>query len=465
MKVKKFFASTMQEALKLVREELGSDAVILSSRKVDGGIEIVSALNYDEQRMMEECQDSGMTMTPGQIGRMHADKHLALEKEKVSSRERIIEATVSREGARRAPESHEPLSAPPRVEAERIRRSEVSRKPVSPRVAPGTPTPVKVQKMAWQAEAQPEAVVMAASDNSAIREMQAQILQLQELLKQQIQSTEKKTSVVYNELNKRLVAMGIESSLREELLEGSTKERDLSVAWRRILGTLASQLPVEQEEIIDQAGCVAFLGTTGAGKTTTIGKLAARFVLKYGAQSLALVTTDRYRIAAHEQLRVFGRILGVSVSVVDDENSLNEVLDRLKGKKLVLIDTAGLNQNCKDWQTQVEEFIQCKYEIKHYLVLPATSQQQILKSSFHAYSGVGLTGCIVTKIDEAVSLGEVIGFLCRVELPVGYLTDGQHIPDDIHPAKASLLISRSVELLSPPRFGSQEGLSNQQTGS
>ncbi|PID43289.1 MAG: flagellar biosynthesis protein FlhF [Gammaproteobacteria bacterium] len=448
MNVKKFFAPTMQEALRQVREAVGADAVILSNKKVEGGIEVVAATDYDEQKMLSDYSGrlSGEPPTPGQLARMQAERHLELEQQKQKSRARI--SSITHPGGERANhKSRETL-----VDNLENRFLASSRQ-------------IRSSGKAVVHEPVQSSKGNDDENTAVLNEMKSQILQLQDMLKQQITETEKKTSAVYRELKDRLCLMGLDASFQEALLQRVVKEKELAVAWRQVLGDIASQCLVEEQEVIDQTGCLAFFGPTGAGKTTTIGKLATRTVLRYGARNVALVTTDRYRIAAHEQLRVFGRILDVPVSVVDEENSLNDVLDKLRDKKLVLIDTAGLNQNCADWHAQIAEFTECKYRIRNYLVIPATSQLQIIKSSFHAHEPVGLQGCIVTKTDEAISLGEVIGFLCNERLPVSYITDGQKIPDDIHPASPALLVGKAVSLLQDLALESNKGLSNCHTGS
>jgi flagellar biosynthesis protein FlhF len=240
--------------------------------------------------------------------------------------------------------------------------------------------------------------------------------------------------------------MGLDKNWQEMLLDTVLEEQDVSLAWRKILGSIAREIDVEPSEFIEKGGRIALLGPTGVGKTTTIGKLATRYVLNKGSEGIALVTTDRYRIAAHEQLLVFGRILDIPVYLVHEGQSLKDVLAKLRDKHLVLIDTAGLNQNSADWKDQISEFVRGSAPIDFYLVVPAISQPQIMKSTYHAYKQVGLKGCIITKVDEALSLGEVISFTAAGRLPVAYITDGQKIPDDLHPAKSSLLVSRAVAL-------------------
>ncbi len=411
MKVKRFFAATMQEALRLVRDEMGADAVILSNQKVDGGVEIVTALDYDEQLAMSQVDLADKTdsaPSPTQLGKMQADKHVRLQEEMDRAREKIS-------GVKKQRAHHEPVN---KYSAEPTYKQNLS-------VVP----------------------------DSEMEMMKAEILQLKDLLDQQVRmsnkvavGSESESSIVKKNISERLVGMGVEKRLVDLLMPTIKAGADITQAWNRILAELSHVLAVEENELIEQGGIYALVGQTGAGKTTTIGKLAARYTLEYGAESIALITTDRYRIAAHEQLMVFGRILNIPVRVVDEQNSLDDVIESLSDKKLVLIDTAGLNHQDPDWAEQLHEIRDSKFNIKSYLVISAITQTQIMKSTYHYYKMVGLSGCLVTKLDEAVSLGEVISFLYLSSLPVAYITDGQKIPDDIHLAKSHAIVSRAVSL-------------------
>ncbi|UZE94941.1 flagellar biosynthesis protein FlhF [Alkalimarinus alittae] len=427
MKVKRFFAATMQEALRMVREEMGADAVILSNQKVGGGVEIVTALDYDEQLAMSQVELTSAedkAPSPTQIGRMQAERHVRLQEEMERAREKISG-----------------------VKGRRTNETENE-----PRVTQSNAT--------TNTDAQPV---------SELETMRAELHHLRDLLNQQLKTNdetrkeqETESSIVRSNIADRLGRMGIEKTLIDALLPGIKAGADISEAWNRVLAELSHVLAVESEELIDRGGIYALVGQTGSGKTTTIGKMAARYVLEHGPESVALITTDRYRIAAHEQLMVFGRILNIPVRIVDEHNSLDDVIDSLQDKKLVLIDTAGLNHQDPDWAEQLHEIRDSKYAIKSYLVLSAITQTQIMKSTYHYYKMVGLAGCLVTKLDEAVSLGEVISFLYLSGLSVAYVTDGQKIPDDIHLAKAHSIISRGVSLFKEQEKFESELLSNTQ---
>ncbi|MCY1285160.1 Flagellar biosynthesis protein FlhF [compost metagenome] len=185
------------------------------------------------------------------------------------------------------------------------------------------------------------------------------------------------------------------------------------------------------------------------GKTTTLAKLAARYVLKYGAQNVALVSMDSFRIGAQEQLKTLGRILDVPVVQVDPGASLIQALAPLARKRVVLIDTAGLPANDPALRLQLESLASRGIQAKNYLVLAATSQSQVLKAAYHGYKRCGLAGCIITKVDEAASLGEALGLAIGQQLPVAYLADGPRIPDDLQVPRSHQLVSRAVSLQAP----------------
>ncbi|TBW59429.1 flagellar biosynthesis protein FlhF [Marinobacter halodurans] len=414
MKVKRFFAPTMAEALKMVRLEMGEDAVILSNRRVDGGVEIVTALDYDENLARQRLGTAAVEATNGaRLAEMQAEQHRRLEEELGRSRDRIREIREKRQ-----PREQDILDFT-------------------------TPEP---------AAAEPA----QDATHAALEAMRAEIHSLRDMV------NERRSPAAANgpandpvdasqqRLMERLEEYGLSHTLASTLSRNAAGVR-LEEGWKRALRTLAAGLRTQHQELVEQGGLVALVGPTGSGKTTTIGKMAARYVLEHGADSLALVTTDRYRIAAHEHLFVFGRILNVPVRVVDESHSLDQILDDLSDKRLVLIDTAGLTHSDRGHQEQLEELAASRHPVKPYLVLAATSQPRIMKSTWHCYKMANPAGCIMTKLDEALTLGEVLGFAMETGLRVAYYTDGQRIPEDIHPAQAAPLVRLGVERLKQVR--------------
>ncbi|WP_111497711.1 MULTISPECIES: flagellar biosynthesis protein FlhF [Marinobacter] len=410
MKVKRFFAPTMAEALKMVRLEMGEDAVILSNRRVDGGVEIVTALDYDENLARQRLGNAAVDATNGaRLAEMQAEQHRRLEEELGRSRDRIREIREKRQ-------------------------------PREPDV---------FAEVAENAEPQSEA---PDTTQAALEAMRAEIHSLRDMVNERRERTPGKAQPAepavasQQRLAERLEEFGLSSQLAGSLARNQGHCR-LEEGWKKALRTLAAGVRTQDKEIVEQGGIVALVGPTGSGKTTTIGKMAARYVLEHGPDSLALVTTDRYRVAAHEQLFVFGRILNVPVRVVDESHSLDRILDDLSDKRLVLIDTAGLTHADRGHQEQLEELASSDHPVKPYLVLSATSQPRIMKSTWHCYKMANPAGCIMTKLDEALTLGEVLGFAMETGLRVAYYTDGQRIPEDIHPAQSAPLVRLGVERL------------------
>jgi flagellar biosynthesis protein FlhF len=197
-------------------------------------------------------------------------------------------------------------------------------------------------------------------------------------------------------------------------------------------------------------------GPTGVGKTTTTAKLAARAVVRYGADSVALITTDSYRIGALEQLRIYGKILGVAVHAARDTGDLRVTLSGLKHKRLVLIDTMGMGQRDKRVKEQAEMFVTAG--VQRLLLLNATSSGDTLEDVVRMYNGNGVIGCIATKLDEAVTLGAVLDVMMRHKLALHYVANGQRVPEDLHEVNMAYLLHRAFESAGklPAAFAAQE---------
>lgn len=407
MNVKRFVSSSMQDALKKVREEFGADAVILSNEKINGGVEIVAALDYDEQQAQVAV---GVTeqVSPSKVAKLHAEKHLRLQDEMGRAREHI----------------------------EQVKRKQSK-----------TPGSVSMQSSSGQPRAQGE------TDRGwdQLSDMRAEIESLKGLITQQVSNNTQGTRAVMTQgqqhAKKRLDEIGVTAAVQERLMASIKSDASPDEAWEQVSGRIEQGIEVEFGEIIDHGGVIALVGPTGSGKTMTIGKMAARYVMKFGAESVALVTTDRYRIAAHEQLKVFGRILNVPVHSVDEQNSLDSILDRLSNKKLVLVDTAGLLPSDKSWDQQLRELKMSAHRVQPYLVMSSVGQYQVMCSNYHHYKMVNLSGVILSKLDEAVSLGESISFLMETGLRVAYYTNGQRVPEDIHRMDKRGLLEQAEALL------------------
>ncbi|WP_111640549.1 flagellar biosynthesis protein FlhF [Marinimicrobium alkaliphilum] len=441
MQVKRFVAADMRRALELVRQELGSDAIILSSKRTPEGVELVTTLAADTDHdplgigarapvpEAEPRAGSGTGLPGGKTGRQIADD---------------IEQASQRLAATRAAEA----SAREHLLGQGPGRAEPARR------APVDPTPVRY------------AAEPANQNNAQLNELQAELADMRLLLEQQLHhlaGDRKLTgSPVLDSVGRRLERVGLPTEAIAAVLGGCKPSRTLASAWPEALAQWSRELPVAGRDVTANGGVFAFVGATGAGKTTTIGKLAARYVLEHGADKVALVTMDNYRIAGHDQLRSMARILKVPVRVVDEHNSLAGVLHSLRRCELVLIDTAGFRHGDPKLKAQLSELAE-QTQVRSYLVMASNSQAQMLKAAIHAYASASLRGCILTKLDETASLGEALGVVMHSDLPIAYTTDGQDIPQDIEVARAHTLVARAAALLSQQQVplreaGAERGL-------
>ncbi|MWV12589.1 flagellar biosynthesis protein FlhF [Pseudomonas sp. R-28-1W-6] len=416
MQVKRFFAADMRQAMKLVRDELGADAAIIGNRRVAGGVELTAALDYqlpaEPARQANPALEAELRKTQAKIANAQAD---------------LASRAIAGERKDRQLFANESIIAP--------------ELPASP-LNPPRPAPAPVAA----------APLRAGADQGAIDAMRFELNGLRELIEVQL------GSIAWGQMQtrqpeqanlwRRLQRMGLSAEISKALLERVGKVAEPRQAWRMLLAHLAHAIRTPKVEPLEEGGVIALVGPAGMGKTTTLAKLAARYVLKYGPQSIALVSMDSFRIGAQEQLKTLGRILDVSVTQVDPGQSLVQALAPLARKRVVLIDTAGLPGNDPALRMQLESLAGRGVNAKNYLVLAATSQSQVLKAAYHSYKRCGLAGCILSKLDEATSLGEVLGLAISQHLPVAYLTDGPKIPDDLQLPRSHQLVSRAVSLQS-----------------
>ncbi|GAB6040235.1 flagellar biosynthesis protein FlhF [Endothiovibrio diazotrophicus] len=408
MKIKRYFAPTMREAIRLVRQEQGADAVILSNRPVSGGVEIVAAVDYDEALLNPQ---------PEQVA-----AEAPLLDSPVAKVPSTRESGVAVDGKARA-----------RVLAERTLPESRPRAVAEPE-APRVPAPERVE---W-------------SQEPTLVEMRKEMKSLRGMLESQLSGLAwrelKEGQPVRADLLQRLMTLGLEVPLSKQIAAMVPSDADADHVWRQGLARLAAQLQVTGDDILTNGGVVALVGPTGVGKTTTVAKLAARFALRHGRRHVALVTTDSYRIGAHEQLRTYGRLLGITVHVASNRDELRSTLAELKDKKLVLIDTAGMSQRDMRLSEQTAT-LRGVGPVKSYLVLSAAAQTAALDQAARAFRKVELSGCIFTKLDEAATLGGALSVAIRHRLPVAYLGDGQRVPEDMHPARAHNLVNRGVMMM------------------
>lgn len=258
-------------------------------------------------------------------------------------------------------------------------------------------------------------------------------------------------------LTKRLFSAGFSAQLVRMMVENMPEMESVEGALEWVQQVLESNIPVMDSEdaLMERGGAFALMGPTGVGKTTTTAKLAARCVMRFGASKVALLTTDSYRIGAHEQLRIFGKILGVSVHAVKDAADLQLALSELRNKHIVLIDTIGMSQRDRMVSDQIAMLCGAGHPVQRILLLNATSHGDTLNEVVQAYKSAPdqppLAGCILTKLDEATNLGGVLDTVIRYKLPVHYVSTGQKVPENLYVATKRFLIKSAFCI---PRDGS-----------
>lgn len=404
MQVKRYFAADMRQAMNRVREELGADAAIISTRRVAGGVELTAALDYQAPPTLARpnpALEAELRKTQAQIMQAHAGLQ-AREEDGSSGKERqLLEQVMQRVSSEPAPAAY------------------------------------AQQSSAGQGE-------MAA--------MRSELNSLRELLEMQLGNMAwgnmQAQQPVHAALWKRFQKMGLSAEVIRPVLERVAQEKDQHTAWRMALAYLTHAIRTPSTDPVDEGGVIALVGPAGMGKTTTLAKLAARYVLAHGVSSIALVSMDSYRIGAQEQLKTLGRILNIPVSYVADGETLADTLKPLAHKRVILVDTAGLPASDPVLGLQLDNLAALGLKAKNYLVMAATSQGEVLKAAWHAYKRCGLAGCVITKLDEAVSMGEALSIAIGHGLAVAYTTDGPKIPDDLQVPRSHQLISRAVRLQS-----------------
>lgn len=404
MKIKRFSGSDMRQAIRKVRDALGPDAVILSNRKVAEGVEVVAAMDYDES-LFEEAPQSPIA-TP------------AANSKETQRQAAYDDMRYSRDV---------PVAAP------------------APTPAPA-PAPVSVE--------------VKLADDPTISKMQAELQSLRGLLVSQLSGLAWENESKYHPMRARIlqrfIALGLSPQLARDISTSTDEKIDIDSNWRRALGSLAHRLPVMNDEILNHKGIVAVVGATGVGKTTTIAKLAARYLLRHGQKRVALITTDNYRVGAHEQLRSYARIMGAPLRVASDVDSLQEALHNFRDKDLVLIDTAGMSQRDMRLNEQFSLLKAAGHRLQVILAMAANSQRSVLADVARAFKIVPLAGCILTKVDETTSLGGALSVAVEQQLPIAYFSDGQQVPEDLHPARAHALVSRAVAIMQEVGVGPKD---------
>ncbi|OYD52760.1 flagellar biosynthesis protein FlhF [Thauera propionica] len=446
MNVKRYFAPTAREALRALKEALGPDAIVLSNRAVDGGVEIL-ALPGEAVSALQAANRAAVAAKSkapaGEPAAVTAPKPAAAPvREPADGDFRVSLSALAASAARNAARPAPAAPAQPAV------------------VRPFSPPRIESADFALRSRpaAAPAAPVAAADDfgNARMRELQetnARLMQelsgIRGMIERQLAGfawgETRRQAPARAALMGELLEAGFSTATARKLAEAVPEDAS-RIEAREAAGAALDRMMrahASDDDVIDRGGVYALVGPTGVGKTTTTAKLAARCVVRHGASRLALITTDGYRIGAQEQLRIYGRILGVPVFSVRDAADLRQTLAGLRNKHMVLIDTMGMSQRDRMVAEQAS-MLSGAGDVRRLLLLNATARGDTLDDVARAYAGQDLAGCIFTKVDEAASLAPALDVAVRHGLEIRYLTNGQRVPEDLHLPNRAYLLHRAL---------------------
>ncbi|MDX1518742.1 MAG: flagellar biosynthesis protein FlhF, partial [Gammaproteobacteria bacterium] len=293
------------------------------------------------------------------------------------------------------------------------------------------------------------------SHDEGIEQMQNEIRSLRQLLEQQMSglawNNYGRSHPLWAGLLRRFGQLGLEPELARSIVEQIPQNTVAEKAWRLALAYLSYRIQINHDNLLTPVNAVAFVGASGVGKTTTLAKLATRFVMQEGNENIILATTDHYRIGGRDHLRGYGRILGVPVRTLQTATDISVLLDRYFGQKLILIDTAGLSPRDERQEQQLSLLQAVQSRLKICRVLSANSQLSVLQHSARKTPVLVQNQAIVTKLDEATSLGSLLSVLITANLQVSHVSDGQKVPDDLHDAEPHTLVSRAIACMNQNR--------------
>lgn len=492
MKIKRFFAQDIRSALDEIKVVLGPDAIIMSNKKVDGGVEIVAAIDDDniaaiaksssnlqpktQQKLADKPVAEGIETTGAAqakapvLQRHNSMREIGDDQVSLSGfQQRLVQQQIQAQADQligNEPAAIKPadLTSPER-EVERRQADSSSRLPAWAQAGSMAPKATHAESaQQHQATSLSQAgfnrkfnnqqinPLGNVNDSQAIDELRQEMASMRQLLQHQVNGLigqdVARRDPTRSMLLQQLIGCGFDTEVAKQLVIEIPLGADLAAAKDLIAEAITKRLMTTNNDVIEQGGVVALLGPTGVGKTTTIAKLAARYAMEFGSEQVALITTDSYRIGAFEQLNTYGKILGCPVKVAKDAQQLADVLYQLRNKRLVLIDTAGMGQRDIRLSEQLNTLVNTSHvNIRSYLVLPATAQRKVLQEAIEQFRKIPISGCIMTKMDEALGAAEVLSVAIGHSLPIGYVTNGQRVPEDIGIVDIKMLVQGVIEQL------------------
>jgi flagellar biosynthesis protein FlhF len=481
MNVQRFVARSAREALTQVRHALGEDAVIISNRSVAEGVEVLAMAGDAVSAIAQDAAPPAGRRAATPAARQQAvpaapaepepepeatdvDADVARMSMSTLSFQDFVRQRLHERRQRDAQPAADDFAAQDAPLPPAPPRSLAAAAPVArPAPVPAPTAPVQAAApSAAPAAARPaeprHAAPAATADARSAGELMAEIKAMKGMIEDQIGTMMWLDGARRQPLQakwlRQLLSAGFSPRLAREVVERMPADYTESDAERWLLDVLVRNLHTDEAGIDERGGVYALVGPTGVGKTTTTAKLAASFALKHGAQQVGLITLDSYRVGAHDQLRAYGKILGLPVHVAHDTAALTDLLQLLSHKKLVLIDTVGMGQR----DTRVPELLALldQPNLKKLLVLNAAQQGETLEDVIASYRAGSCVGAVISKLDEAVTSGAVLDCLIRHGLTLTGVANGQRVPEDWHRPNARMLIHRALRGRASGAFSLQE---------
>ena len=477
MNVKRFTARNSREALRLVREALGDDAIVLSTKPAASGVEVMAMASESLGRLEAEA---GPDTVPAvaQIAAPRGESRAAelaatttaQDAERLSmstlsfqdyDRKRMLKRRqasldASPGGAAATPVAMAPAPAPaptsPAATATKGIRLDVRLddndifvpEPVT-RAEPIAVAPRDVEPARSLADAADAGFDVGAAmrrDGDLLAELRAVKGLIEERFGALAFMEKLQRRPAEARLAQKLLDCGFSPMLVRKMTDGLPADAGDETEWAAQILEKNLRTAASHEAIEDRGGVFALIGATGVGKTTTTAKIAAAFAARHGAASLGLITLDAYRVGAHEQLRAYGRILGVPVHTAHDRASLEDLLELLTAKKMILIDTAGMAQ--RDLRTKELLEMLAHRSVQRLLVVNAASQGETIEDVLVAYRAASCAGLVLSKLDEAIKLGPALDAAIRHRLTVVGIANGQRVPEDWHRLSSHALVQRAM---------------------
>lgn len=466
MTPRKYLAASARDALRRIKEELGPDAIVLSNRPVEGGVEILALPANALDAMTATARKPAQKAEPVAVVPQADDEDFQLTlsssvaaRSAAPSAARVAAASTEV----RAPKPWQPYKPRPATPSELrdmaygrdIPAANTRMEQMRPDAVASDPAQVAQRRPAPEVVPAAQRATVPVADRAPEIDgaLRAELGSIRRMLEQQLAGFAwgemSRTSPLNATLAAEMLESGFSATTTYRLLDQLGASDSLAAARNELRTLIGRDLITlnSDADIIDRGGVYALVGPTGVGKTTTTAKLAARCVVRHGADKVALLTTDGYRIGAHEQLRIYGRILGVPVHAVRDASDLRRMLVELRDKHMVLIDTVGMSQRDQAVTEQIA-MLSSSGDVRRLLLLNAVARADALDDVVRAYSapngGADLAGAIISKVDESVTLGPVLDVLMRHQLPLFYVANGQRVPEDLHLPNRAYLLHRAL---------------------